>query len=80
MHDREHRTSPLAGLRRLEQRYDGPIPADALAALDASPATLAARRRAADSALVDRLSRDAMRGRTAAELAAIRGLGLGLRG
>lgn len=71
------RAAPLARLRWLEQRYDGPIPAEALASLDPIPA--AARRTAADGVFLDRLSRDAVRAGAAAELAAVRAAGLKLR-
>jgi hypothetical protein len=56
----------LAELHRLEWRYDGPIPAEALSTLDVAPAALARRRGAADAALVDGLVRDAVRSLAAA--------------
>ena len=52
--------SALARLHALEWRYDGPLPADALTALTATPAELAARTGAADGALLDRMGRDAV--------------------
>jgi len=56
-----HRSdSPLDRLHELEWRYDGPLPATALAALDATPAELDRRRAAADSAEIDRLARAAV--------------------
>lgn len=51
---------PLARLHALEWRYDGPLPSGLLAGLDAGPAELAGRAAAADSALIDRLARDAV--------------------
>lgn len=61
----EIRARPVAALARLnalEWCHDGPLPADALALLDATMAGLAARAAAADGILLDRLSRDATRG------------------
>ena len=52
---------PLAQLHRLEWRYDGPVPAEALSALDVAPTQLARRRAAADSHVLDGLAREAVR-------------------
>jgi hypothetical protein len=53
--------TPLARLHQLEWRYDGPVPAGALAALEATPAELDRRRAAADGAVIDLLAREAVR-------------------
>lgn len=57
---------PLARLHQLEWRYDGPVPAEVLSGLDATPAELTRRRAAANGALADRLARDAVHSLAAA--------------
>lgn len=54
------RRRSLARLHALEWRYDGPLPTGAVATLDADAAELRRRMGAADSALLDRLARDAV--------------------
>lgn len=53
--------NPLARLHRLEWRFDGPVPPEFLATLDATPAELVRRAAAADGALIDRLARETVR-------------------
>ena len=57
---------PLAQLHRLEWRYDGPLPAEVLSTLEATPAEAARRRAMADSALLDGLARETVRSLAAA--------------
>jgi hypothetical protein len=58
---RRRSDTPLARLHQLEWRYDGPVPAAALAALEATRAELDRRRAAADGAAIDLLAREAVR-------------------
>lgn len=81
------RRDVLARLHALEWRYDGPLPTGAVATLDVDSAALVRRADIADSALIDRLARDAVAalaaarrdGRPAAALAACRAAGVALR-